>query len=63
MNDKRTVDLGPGIPRVDIEPVSVPVAKPATEPCPKCRGTGRGNGSDEYGWHKCEGCGGAGKAS
>jgi DnaJ-class molecular chaperone len=60
MNDKRTVDLGPGIPRVDIEPLSV-AATVQDEPCPECRGTGRGNGSDEYGWHKCEGCGGAGE--
>lgn len=63
MNDKRTVDLGTGIPRVDIEPLSVPVAKPTAKPCHECRGTGRGNGSGEYGWHKCEGCGGAGVQS
>jgi hypothetical protein len=63
MRDKRTIDLGPGIPRMDIELLDAPVAT-QDEPCPKCRGTGRGTGSDEYGWHKCEGCdGAAGKGS
>lgn len=50
---------------MDIELLSAPVATQADPgQCPKCRGTGRGTGSDEYGWHKCEGCDGtAGKGS
>ncbi len=53
----------PGIPAVDIEPLT-PTAEPqaAPGPCPQCRGTGRGSGSDEYGWHKCGGCNGSGKS-
>lgn len=56
---------GPTIPRVDVKPLSAPIAEPQAAPgsCPQCRGTGRGSGSDEYGWHKCGGCNGSGKSA
>lgn len=42
--DKRTVDLGPGIPRVDVEPLDLPATEP--EKCWLCNGSGEMLDSD-----------------
>ena len=49
----RRVSFGPGVPRVDVEPMDMPAAEPATEPaqpadrCWLCLGKGdNGDGED-----------------
>lgn len=56
--DLHTTGAGSG----DLHTTGVGSGPPSREsaPCPQCLGTGRGTGSDEYGWHRCE-CNGSGK--
>jgi len=58
----RQVSLGPGIPRVDIEPLDLPPAKPApkAEKCWLCNGTGQTLNSDRSP-RVCGCCGGTGE--
>ena len=53
--ESRDVSLGPGIPRVTLEPLDLPAAEPS-EVCPECLG----GGPDEDGFD-CPCCGGSGR--
>lgn len=54
-------DIGPGIPRADIEPLDLPAAEPAkTERCWLCLGRKGAEGPDGA-WIACEPCDGSGQ--
>lgn len=55
----RQVDLGPGVPRMDLEPLDLPAAVPSKPPerCRVCNGHGNlGDGPDP-----CPACNGSGQ--
>lgn len=59
--DRRTVDLGPGIPRADIEPLDLPPAPPTPVVCVVCCGVGLRKDGGATTTQECAVCGGTGR--
>lgn len=61
MRDKRTIDLGPGIPRMDIELLSAPIEAARRTVCIVCEGTGTRTVDPQAEPWDCHVCGGSGE--